>query len=209
MIEFHSKPFLQYLVEMLRAQGFSRVTLLLGYLPEVIESFFGDGRGFGLQIEYSVTAPEDLTAFRLRASEDLLDDRFLLMYCDNYWPMDFAAMWSRYLASGRPVQVTVYDNADGLSRSNVRVGADGVVEVFDRTRNTPGLQGVEIGYAIVDKATAFSLMPAHQILFEEAVYTPLVARRQLQAFVTHHRYYSIGDHDRIADTDDFLESVSA
>jgi len=44
MIEFHGKPFLQYLVEMLRDQEFERIVLLLGYLPDVIIDHFGDGR---------------------------------------------------------------------------------------------------------------------------------------------------------------------
>ena len=43
MVEFHGRPFLEYLVEMLREQGFERVLMLLGYLPEVIQDHFGDG----------------------------------------------------------------------------------------------------------------------------------------------------------------------
>src|SRR2546429_9672964 len=43
MVEFHGKPFLEYLVDMLREQGFARVLLLLGYLPDVIQDYFGDG----------------------------------------------------------------------------------------------------------------------------------------------------------------------
>ena len=32
MVEFHGKPFLEYIVEMLRDEGFERVLMLLGYL---------------------------------------------------------------------------------------------------------------------------------------------------------------------------------
>jgi NDP-sugar pyrophosphorylase family protein len=52
MIEFHGKPFLEYLIEMLREQGFERVLLLLGYLPGVIRAHFGDGARWGLEIDY-------------------------------------------------------------------------------------------------------------------------------------------------------------
>ena len=62
MVEFHGKPFLGWLVDMLREQGFDRVLLLLGYLPEVIMDHFGDGSDYGVEIEYRVTRPEDLTA---------------------------------------------------------------------------------------------------------------------------------------------------
>ena len=51
MIEFHGKPFLEYLVELLRDQGFERLLLLLGYLPEKIRDYFGDGSRWGVRIE--------------------------------------------------------------------------------------------------------------------------------------------------------------
>ena len=37
MVELHGRPFLEYLVEMLREQGFSEVLLLLGYLADVVQ----------------------------------------------------------------------------------------------------------------------------------------------------------------------------
>jgi histidinol-phosphate phosphatase family protein len=204
MVEFHGKPFLGYIVEMLRDQGFERVLMLLGYLPEVIVDHFGDGADYGVRIEYDVTDADDLTAFRVQHAADLIDDTFLLVYCDNYWPMRFDDMWAAFERSGAPAQITVYRNDDGYTRDSVIVGADGFVEVFDRSRTTPGLSGVEISYAIVDKATALSLLPEHQELFEVAVYPALVERGELHAYVSGHRYYSVGSHERLPLTEAFL-----
>src|SRR5690606_35679029 len=191
MIEFHGKPFLGYLVEMLRDQGFDRILLLLGYLPHVVIDHFGDGAAYGVEIEYDVTGPDDLTAYRLQHAAARLDDTFLLLYCDNYWPMRFDAMWEAYVASGALAQVTVYDNDDGYTRDGLRVDDDGFVTTYDRTRTQPGLKGVEIGFAILRRDVVLPLLPDEQQLFEDAVYPPLIARRQLHAFRTGHRYYSV------------------
>ena len=177
MIPFHGKPFLGYVAEMLREQGFERLLLLLGYLPEVVMDHFGDGSAYGLEVEYAVTAPDDLTAYRVQEAADLIDDTFLLLYCDNYWPMRFDRMWESYLESGAAGQITVYGNGDGYTRDSVIVGEDGFVEVFDRGRTTPGLKGVEISYAILDKSAVMPLLPEHQELFEQAVYPVLTERR--------------------------------
>jgi D-glycero-D-manno-heptose 1,7-bisphosphate phosphatase len=40
MIKIEGKPFLEYLIEMLREQGVQRILLLLGYLPEVVQEYF-------------------------------------------------------------------------------------------------------------------------------------------------------------------------
>src|ERR1700740_3583149 len=87
MIEFHGRPFLAYLIEMLRDEGFERVMLLLRYRASVIMDYFGDGRDFGIGISYSVSPPEDLTVRRVQLARDQIESRFLLLYCDNYWPI--------------------------------------------------------------------------------------------------------------------------
>lgn len=210
MVAFHGKPFLEYLVDMLREQGFERVTMLLGFKAEVIQDHFGDGSAFGVSIDYSVTGADDQTASRVRVAEPLLDPHFLLLYCDNYWPLQLERMWTRFLELATPAMVTVYENMDGYSRDGVAVGEDGMVAVFDRTRKTPGLRGVEISYAVLDRDAVLEVLPdakqlaARDLPFEEAVYPPLVERRALAAYETGHRYYSVGSLERLPLTEEFL-----
>jgi D-glycero-D-manno-heptose 1,7-bisphosphate phosphatase len=203
MVPFHGKPFMGHQVDMLREQGFDRVLMLLGYLPDVIVDHFGDGRAYGVDISYEITAPDDLTAYRVQQAQHLLDDTFLLMYCDNYWPMRMGRMWRQYERAGLPAQITVYANDDGYTRDSVIV-SDGRCVVFDRGRTTPGLAGVEISYAILDASTVVDLLPDHQELFEVAVYGPLAERGQLGAYWSDHRYYSVGGHERLPLTDAFF-----
>ncbi len=203
MLEFHGKPFLEYMVEMLRDNGFERVTILVGYLADVIVDHFGDGSRLGVHIDYSHTPPEALTSRRMQAAAGQLDERFLLLYCDNYWPMRWDEMWAQYRQAGYPAQVTVYANRHGFSRSSVIV-TDDRVEVFDRGRTTPGLQGVEISYAILERDVVMPLLPEHEELFEQAVYPVLAERGQLGAYWTEHRYYSVGSLERLPITEEFF-----
>jgi histidinol-phosphate phosphatase family protein len=203
MIEFHGRPFLAYVIEMLRDAGFERVLLLLGYRADSIQQYFGDGSGFGIQIDYSVSAPEDLTVRRVQLAQHRIESCFMLLYCDNYWPMRIDHMWCHYQAVGKPHMITVYRNRDGYSKSSVKVDPGGVVETFDRGRTTPGLEGVEISYAILTRA-ALDLLPQDDALFEEAVYPKLVSAGLLSAYVTDHRYYSVGSMPRLPLTDEFL-----
>jgi histidinol-phosphate phosphatase family protein len=202
MVDFHGKPFLEYIVELLRDEGFERIVMLLGYLPNVIIDHFGDGSRWGVSISYSVTDPDALTVHRVRVAEPQLDDMFMILYCDNYWPLQMDRVWETFVKSGAEAQITVYSNKDGYTKDSVIV-EDGMVTTFDRSRTTPGLKGVEISYAIVPK-TVLDLFPESDLLFEQAVYPQLVARGQLAAFVSDHRYYSVGSHERLPLTDSFL-----
>ncbi|HEX3626187.1 MAG TPA: HAD-IIIA family hydrolase [Verrucomicrobiae bacterium] len=203
MIEVGGKPFLEHQITMLREHGFKRVLLLLGYLPDVVRDYFGDGRKWGMEIDYSVTAVEDKTGRRLKLAENKIEDLFFLLYCDNYWPMPWEKMWRRFLEANTPMMVTVYSNKDNYTKSVLRVDDGGFVAAYDKTRKTPDLQGTEISYAIMQKEL-LSRLPGENIGLEETLFPLLIRERQLAAFVTHHRYYSVGDTFRLPITEAFL-----
>jgi histidinol-phosphate phosphatase family protein len=203
MVPVLGRPFLEYQIEQLRDQGFDRVLILLGYLPDVVQNHFGDGRGWGVRIEYSVTGPDQLTSSRVAAARHMIDPCFLLLYCDNYWPMQMGRLWARFRDAGKPGLITVYSNKDGYSRGGVLLDQDGHVRVFDRLRTVPGLREVEISYAILTDLS-LALLPEEDTLLEEAIYTRLAQQGRLTAYVSDHRYYSIGSLHRLPATESFM-----
>lgn len=198
-------PFLAYLLALLRDQGFERVLLLLGHKHEMIADYCGDGSRFGLAIDYSVGPVEDETGSRLRRARPQLDPVFLLLYCDNYWPMPFDRLWQGF--AERPAaaaQLTVYRNRDRFTRDNLSVGREGFVTHYDKQRRMPGLAGVDIGFILL-RRDVLDLLPADaNCSFEAEVYPRLVEQGALAAFETDHRYYSVGTPERLADAERFL-----
>jgi len=203
MIEVQGKPFLEHQIILLRDQGFRRFLLLLGYLPQVVQDYFGDGSKWGVQIDYNITAVEDNTGRRVKLAEAKLDDCFMLVYCDNYWPLDMDRMWKRFTEANTPLMVTVYSNKDNYTKSVLKVDEAGFVTVYDKKKKTPDLQGTEISFMIVRKEL-IAQMPEGNVSLEETLFPPLIAKHQLAAYVTHHRYYSVGDTFRLPITEQFL-----
>lgn len=207
MIKFHGKPFLEYLINNLREQGITRILLLLGYLPEVINNYFGNGDRFGIHIDYSITEEVNDTGRRIKLAESQIDEYFMLMYCDNYWPLRLKDMLEQYERMNVEGQITVYSNKDGYTKDNVRV-ENGYAVQYDKSRTMPDLKGVDIGYAIFNK-TVLRYLPDDNILFEKTVYPKLVENRQLAAYTTDHRYYSVSSFERLELTEAFLRGEPA
>lgn len=203
MILFHGKPFLEYLLESLRDQGIERVLLLLGYLPDQIKDHFGDGSAFGLDITYNISPVDDETGMRLKRVIKKTDDVFFFLYCDNYLPFSMKDMWRVFCEEDVSALVTIYDNKDGYTKNNIRIGNSGRVEVYDKTRTAENLQGVDLGYMIM-RRKVLDLIPQDNVSFEKAVYPQLVEKNQLHAYLNHHRYYSVGDFRRMPMTEKFL-----
>ena len=152
MIPFHGKPFLEYIIEMLIEQGFVKIILLLGYLPEKVTEYFGNGAKWGIDIKYSITDINDDTGLRLKKAKHLFENEFMLLYCDNYWPMNFNKMLAVYKANDVDALVTVYKNLDGYTKNNLQINENGFIEVYDKTRQAENLQGVDIGFFILKKS---------------------------------------------------------
>ena len=52
MLPVHGKPMLLHIIERAKAEGFHKFVISVNYLGHVIEGYFGDGRKFGVQIDY-------------------------------------------------------------------------------------------------------------------------------------------------------------
>ncbi|MCK4364483.1 MAG: HAD-IIIA family hydrolase [Thermoplasmatales archaeon] len=205
MIEFHNKPFLEYIIEMLKENGVEEVVLLLGYLPDPIVKYFGDGEKFGIKIKYSIGTVEDKTGTRIRNAKELLDEHFMLMYCDNYLPFNLKQYVDFHNKQKTQATVMVYTNKDGFTKNNILVDENGFVVKYDKTRKDTNLSGVEIGFFILDKEKIFGMMPDDNFSFEKVIIPPLVKEHNLSGFLTDHRYYSIGNLERLKITERFFK----
>lgn len=203
MYPIEGNPFIEYLVRQVKSFGIDKIVMLLGYLPEKITDYLGDGSDYGVEIVYDITPVEYDTGARILHAKDLIEDAFLLMYCDNYCPVQFEKLLNDFNKNNALIQVSVYSNKDLYTKSNMKIATDGLVEVYDKKRVTENLQGVDIGYALIDKK-ALELMPPINDNFEKHVYPQLVEQKAMYATVTEHRYYSVGSFERIELTKQFF-----
>jgi NDP-sugar pyrophosphorylase family protein len=201
LVPVNGAPFLDYLIESLRQVGIRRILLLLGYRAEAITERYGHLSHASLKVQFSIGALEDQTGRRLLNAYGALDRRFVLLYGDNYWPIECECMIEAYHRKNVPVSTTVFRNADGTGEygwhNNVEVGPDGLVVQYDKTRRSAQLNGVDIGYFIVDKS-ALNPSADGNLSFEEHVLPDLIRRRHLSAYVTDVPYYSVTAMEHVA-----------
>lgn len=205
MYPFEGKPFLEYLVKQIKTFGINDIVMLLGYLPDKIIDYFGDGSKWGVNISYDITPADYETGLRLKRAKKngKLEAEFLLLYCDNYCPINYQKLCREYYQNNAKIQFTAYLNKDDYTKSNLKIVENGCVEAYDKKRQMSGLQGVDIGYAIVNR-DVLNLIPDANENFEKTVYPQLIEKKQMYATVTEHRYYSVGSWERIKLTEQFF-----
>lgn len=208
MIPINGKPFLEHLIELLKENKIKEVVILTGYLGEKIKDYFGDGSRFGVNIKYSFTpfldesGIENESGLRIKNAQYLLDDVFLLMYCDNYWPIQIRKLKKFYDKHKTDALVTVYSNKDNSTKNNILVD-NGIVKKYDRTKREKDLNGVEIGFFILNKKI-LDLIPKDNCHFERDILPQLISKKQVSGYLTDHKYYSISDLERAKLAEKFL-----
>jgi len=200
MAPVQGRPFLDYLFKPLIEAGINRILILTGYRAEKIMEYYGDSLHDGTSVEYSVGSENDQTGRRLLNAYEKLDDFFLLLYGDNYWQPPLPDMMKNYDSLGLPVTTTVFDNRSGTGEygfeNNVCIGPDNVVRLYDKTRRSKDLNGIDIGFFMIDKRV---LNPQDEgnISFEEKILAGLVKERQVGGFITGEQYYYITSIDSL------------
>lgn len=92
LLEVRGKPLIVHHLEALAGAGFDEIVINLCWLGDQIRDYLGDGRSFGVSIEYS-PEPEPLeVAGGVVQAIDLLSERFIVVNGDVFTDFDFAGL---------------------------------------------------------------------------------------------------------------------
>lgn len=119
------KPILEIVVRQLQKAGFEHITFAVGYLAELIQAVFSDGRRFGLTIDYSFEEHPLGTAGPLSLIDPPTDD-FLVMNGDILTNLDFADFIRAHRAYDAVATIAVFNKAVPISL--------GILEIDDHQR---------------------------------------------------------------------------
>lgn len=112
MIPVVNKPVMAFLVELLKQHGFDQIMVNTSYLAPAIESYFGDGRRFGVDISYSfegyldderiVDAPLGSAGAlkKIQRHSGFFDEPFIVMCGDAIIDLDLTALMDFHLSRG-------------------------------------------------------------------------------------------------------------
>jgi histidinol-phosphate phosphatase family protein len=199
MVPVNGKPFLEYLLEQIKGQGISKILLMTGYLGEQIQGYFGDGKKYDLKIQYSHGPIEWDTGRRLIEAKSLLQDRFMIMYSDNFVQVNFKKLAAIHEQTGKLLSLVVQSKKNG----NIRLGEDDTVEVYDKKRSVGNLNFVELGFMSTNKGI-FDYYQEADVSLSDILFR-LVKDRQISGMIVKDTYYSVSDPKRLKLTCEYLK----
>jgi len=205
LVEVAGQPFIVHQLRLLRRNDITQIVLCVGHLGEQIQAAVGDGRRWGVHLEYSFDRPQLMgTGGAVRQALPLLGDRFFVLYGDSYLDCDYQAARQALDASGKLALMTVFRNENRWDPSNV-VFQDGQIVRYDKRKRTPDMQYLDYGLGLF-QAAAFQRYAGQERFDLADVYADLLAAGQLAGFEVTQRFYEIGSPAGLEETRWLLEA---
>lgn len=123
-------PIVEILVRQLARQGFGRITMAVNHLAELIRAFFGDGRRWGVEIDYSIESAPLSTIGPLTLIPDL-PEQFLLLNGDILTTLDFRALFDAHGAGQRLFTISAATRRDVVNYGVLGTDGRGRLRTFE------------------------------------------------------------------------------
>ncbi|WP_089155626.1 sugar phosphate nucleotidyltransferase [Micromonospora sp. NBS 11-29] len=124
-----SYAILEIVLHQLAFRGFTHATLAINHLGSLIRAFVGDGRRFGLRVDYTEERLPLSTVGPLFGLRDRLPEHFLVMNGDILTDLDYADLLRTHMAAGAPVTVATFRRTVKID-FGVLTSADGRIVEF-------------------------------------------------------------------------------
>jgi NDP-sugar pyrophosphorylase family protein len=186
------RPILELIIRQLKHYGFSRVTMAVGHLAELIEAYFGNGNKYGIKIDYS-REDEPLGTIGSLSLIDTLDTTFLVMNGDVLTNLDYLKLVDFHKKNHAAATIATYNK-----EVKVDLGILEMDEGFELKQyiEKPTLKyDVSMGIYMFEPEILSFIEPNEYLDFPDLVQTLMKANRKVIAFPFDGYWLDIGRHE--------------
>lgn len=168
---------LEIILRQLAGAGFSRVTLAVNHLADLVMAYFGDGSRWGIRLDYSLEEQPLSTIGPLTLIDDL-PERFLVMNGDILCDLDYAAFFAAHAASGAVASVSACRREVKIDFGVLEYGADQRLTAF---REKPVYTfDVSMGIYCLDRSVVAALPRGEAYGFDNLMLDALAGGRRVE-----------------------------
>lgn len=187
-------PILEIVIRQLVRRGFEEVTLAVGHLAQLIESYFGDGARFDVKIRYSLEDRPLGTAGPLAAVGDL-DEPFLVMNGDILTTLDYGSFLADHVESGAAASVATFRRAYTVDFGVVETDGERIVGYIEKPETTCD---VSMGINALSPHVLERIRPGERLDMPDLLLQLIGAGEEVRSVPFEGRWLDIGRHDDFA-----------
>lgn len=191
MAPIQGKPFLAYLVEYLKSQGFTSVTFSVHHMQEKIRDYFHSNDA-GIEIDYVYESSPLGTggAIQYALRQKKFDVPVFILNGDTFVQMDYRNMYAQHCHSHAELTMALAE-VDDVARYGQVVVSDGIVKSFCEKGKT-GSGAINAGVYLLNPDVLTRYHLPEQFSLEKDFLLPHVNDLNIHAFTTNNYFIDIG-----------------
>ena len=131
MVELMGRPVLEHIVRLLAQNGFTDICCTLAWMPEKVQSYFGDGSRFGVRLHYAIESAPLGTAGAVKNCRDFTGKSpFLVISGDAACDYDLRSLWEEHRRGKSAVTLALSSHDMPLPYGLVVTDPSGLVRRF-------------------------------------------------------------------------------
>ena len=130
MVPIMNKPLLERTMMNLKKNGITEMVISTCYRPDYIKNYFGDGKLFGLDIQYIVEDTPLGTGGAIKKAESQFDDTFIVLNSDIVSDIDIQKMIDFHKSKKALVTIAVTEVEDPSAYGVIETDANGYAVSF-------------------------------------------------------------------------------
>ena len=198
LIEVGGKPILTHILDWVQGQGCNRVLVLTGHHGGQFDGFTHTG----LDLSF-VQEPEQLgTGGALWNARAYLEDEFILLWGDDYHPIDYVPLVQSHRSKSSPLTMTITTEHEVM---NLQF-EDGRLLNYSKEGNVPDdFNGYEAGTSIVNKSIVLEHGRDGAWSWENTIYPALA--KQIHVHLDSTKFWDMGTPERLQKLEDFFNET--
>ncbi len=166
MLPVGPKPILEHIIDWLKENGIEEIIVSTGYLGKTIQEYFGNGRDWGVSIQYA-SSPHPLgIAGQLKSAEDKLRGRFICVYGDAILDVDLKKAIKYHNSKGALATVVLMKYSTNLKYGFLETDGSGLITEW---KEKPAISGyINVGCYVMEKEFLKLIPPGKMYGMREA-----------------------------------------
>jgi len=191
MLPVGPKPILEHIVDWLRANGVVDIVFATGYLGRTIETYFGNGKGFGVDIEYARSDRPMGHAGQLKSAQALLPETFVCLYGDAILEFDLRRLLEFHRRKGAFVTMALMKHETRMKYGVIETDPEGRITLW---KEKPAFQNdINVGCYAVEKKFLEYIPRGEVYGMKEALEGAMKDKKAIYALKVKGTFTDIGD----------------
>lgn len=193
LIPIKGRPILELIIEKLRNASIRNIFVVIGTLGDKIKEYFGDGRNFGVKINYIQDKVQKGTAPALKTVEKFLkQESFLLWYVDELAEIDLLDFIDFHFKQKALGTVAVSSTSKPLDYGIVKLKGPKIVDFFEKPKKEKIKSHLVNAGIFIFEPQIFQYISSKNYSLEREVFPILVKEKKLFGYLFEGKWFDIG-----------------